>query len=57
MSLLFSPNQGHIKPSRSKEIKVELVMKISTSIDEPVIIEAIGGISLHHIGVGYSFNL
>lgn len=42
MSLLFTPNRGTIKPGKTKEIKVELVMKITTTINEPVVIEAVG---------------
>ena len=42
MSLLFTPNRGTIKPGKVKEIKVELVMKITTTINEPVVIEAVG---------------
>jgi hypothetical protein len=42
MSLLFTPNRGSIKPGKAKEIKVELVMKITTTINEPVVIEAVG---------------
>lgn len=42
MSLLFTPNHGFLKPGRVKDIKVELVMKITTTISEPVIIEAVG---------------
>lgn len=41
MSLLFTPNRGTIKPGKAKEIKVELVMKITTTINEPVVIEAV----------------
>ena len=42
MSLLFTPNRGSIKPGKSKEIKVELLIKITTTINEPVVIEALG---------------
>lgn len=42
MSLLFTPNHGFLRPGKIKEIKVELVMKITTSISEPVVIEAVG---------------
>jgi len=42
MSLLFTPKKGTIKPGNVKEIKVELVIKITTTIDEPVVLEAVG---------------
>jgi len=50
MSLLFTPKKGTIKPGNVKEIKVELVIKITTTIDEPVVLEAVGkGHAVLHI--------